>query len=30
VETPSFFGYVVRFTLPVLVPILALVGWLFL
>jgi Na+/H+ antiporter NhaD/arsenite permease-like protein len=30
VETPSFFGYVVRFTLPVLVPILVLVGWLFL
>jgi Na+/H+ antiporter NhaD/arsenite permease-like protein len=29
VETPSFVGYVVRFTLPFLVPILALVGWLF-
>ena len=29
VETPSFFGYVVRFTLPILLPILSLVGWLF-
>jgi len=30
VETPSFFGYIVRFTLPFLVPLLALTAWLFL
>jgi len=29
VETPSFFGYVLRFSLPVLLPVLVLVGWLF-
>jgi len=29
VETPSFFGYVLRFSLPVLLPVLILVGWLF-
>jgi len=29
VETPSFFGYVLRFSIPVLLPILILVGWLF-
>ena len=28
-RTPSFPGYIVRFTLPILVPILAVVGWLF-
>ena len=30
VETPSFFGYVIRFSLPFLLPILALVAWIFL
>jgi Na+/H+ antiporter NhaD/arsenite permease-like protein len=30
VKTPSFFGYIFRYTLPVLLPILAVVGWLFL
>lgn len=30
VECPSFFGYVFRYSLPILLPILALVGWLFL
>ncbi len=30
VHCPSFFGYVLRFSLPVLLPILALGGWLFL
>ncbi|MBU3664817.1 MAG: sodium:proton antiporter [Chthoniobacterales bacterium] len=30
VETPSFFGYVLRFSLPVLLPILIFVGWFFL
>ena len=30
VHCPSFFGYVFRFSLPILLPILALVGWLFL
>jgi hypothetical protein len=29
VETPSFFGYVIRFTLPFLLPILILVAWIF-
>lgn len=29
VETPSFFGYIVRFTLPFLAPLLALTAWLF-
>jgi Na+/H+ antiporter NhaD/arsenite permease-like protein len=29
VETPSFFGYVVRYTIPVLLPIFVLVWWLF-
>jgi Na+/H+ antiporter NhaD/arsenite permease-like protein len=29
VETPSFFGYVVRYTVPVLLPIFVLVWWLF-
>jgi Na+/H+ antiporter NhaD/arsenite permease-like protein len=30
VRCPTFFGYVFRFSLPILLPILALVGWLFL
>lgn len=30
VKTPSFFGYIFRYSLPVLLPILALCGWLFL
>ena len=30
VHCPSFFGYIVRYSLPVLLPILVLVGWLFL
>ncbi len=28
VRTPTFLGYILRFSLPILVPILALVGWL--
>jgi Na+/H+ antiporter NhaD/arsenite permease-like protein len=30
VKTPSFFGYIMKFSLPILLPILALAGWLFL
>jgi Na+/H+ antiporter NhaD/arsenite permease-like protein len=30
VKTPSFFGYIFKFSLPILLPILALAGWLFL
>jgi Na+/H+ antiporter NhaD/arsenite permease-like protein len=30
VECPSFFGYVVKYSVPVLIPIFAVVGWLFL
>ena len=30
VRTPSFFGYVARFSLPVLLPVFTVVGWLFL
>lgn len=30
VRTPSFFDYIIRYTLPILVPLLALVAWLFL
>ena len=30
IRMPSFFGYIVQFTLPILIPILALAGWLFL
>jgi Na+/H+ antiporter NhaD/arsenite permease-like protein len=30
VQCPSFFGYVVRYSLPILIPLFALVGWLFL
>jgi hypothetical protein len=30
VRTPSFFAYVVRYSLPILAPLLALVAWLFL
>jgi Na+/H+ antiporter NhaD/arsenite permease-like protein len=29
VKTPGFLGYLVRFSLPILVPILAVVGWIF-
>ena len=29
VRMPSFFGYIFRYSLPFLVPILALCGWLF-
>lgn len=28
-KTPGFFGYILKFALPVLVPILAVVGWIF-
>ena len=30
VKVPTFFGYVFKYSLPVLLPVLALVGWLFL
>ncbi|MBQ7331897.1 MAG: sodium:proton antiporter, partial [Opitutales bacterium] len=30
VKMPTFFGYVFRFSLPVLVPVLVLCGWIFL
>jgi Na+/H+ antiporter NhaD/arsenite permease-like protein len=30
IRMPSFFGYILQFTLPILIPILALAGWLFL
>jgi Na+/H+ antiporter NhaD/arsenite permease-like protein len=30
VNTPSFFGYILRYSLPILVPVLAVAGWLFL
>src|SRR5206468_6558666 len=30
VKCPSFFGYVVKYTLPILIPIFAVVSWLFL
>jgi Na+/H+ antiporter NhaD/arsenite permease-like protein len=30
IHMPSFFGYILRFTLPILIPILAFVGWIFL
>ena len=29
VSMPSFFGYIVRYSLPVLIPVFALVTWLF-
>ena len=29
VRTPNFFSYIIRFSIPVLLPVLALVGWLF-
>lgn len=29
-KTPTFFGYIVKYSLPILLPILALAGWLFL
>ena len=30
IHMPSFFGYILRFTLPILIPILTFVGWIFL
>ena len=30
VKTPTFFGYVCKFSVPILLPILLLCGWLFL
>ncbi|HTZ19513.1 MAG TPA: sodium:proton antiporter, partial [Opitutaceae bacterium] len=30
VKVPTFFGYIVKYSLPILLPILALSGWLFL
>lgn len=30
VKTPSFFGYIFRYALPILLPVIAFVGWLFL
>jgi Na+/H+ antiporter NhaD/arsenite permease-like protein len=30
VRCPTFFGYIIRYSLPILLPILALTGWLFL
>jgi hypothetical protein len=30
VRVPTFFGYVVKYSVPMLLPILAFVGWLFL
>ena len=30
VSTPSFFGYILRYTLPILAPLLILTAWLFL
>jgi Na+/H+ antiporter NhaD/arsenite permease-like protein len=30
VPMPSFFGYILRYTLPVLIPTFAVTGWLFL
>ncbi|NDD56898.1 MAG: sodium:proton antiporter, partial [Verrucomicrobia bacterium] len=29
IHTPSFFGYILSYTLPILLPILILAGWLF-
>ena len=29
VHTPHFFAYIIRFSIPILLPVLALVGWLF-
>jgi len=29
VSMPSFFGYIIRYSLPVLIPVFALVTWLF-
>jgi len=29
IRTPSFFGYVLRFSLPILAPVLAMAGWMF-
>ncbi len=30
VKCPSFFGYIIKYSLPILIPIFALVSWLFL
>jgi Na+/H+ antiporter NhaD/arsenite permease-like protein len=30
VQVPSFFGYIVKYALPVLIPVIAIVGWIFL
>ena len=30
VKCPGFFGYILRYALPILLPVLALAGWLFL
>jgi len=30
VKTPSFFIYIVRYSVPVLLPVLAFIGWIFL
>ena len=30
VKTPDFFEYILRYALPILLPVLALAGWLFL
>ena len=30
VRVPTFFGYIFKYSLPILLPILALIGWLFL
>jgi Na+/H+ antiporter NhaD/arsenite permease-like protein len=29
VKCPSFFGYIVKYTLPILIPLFALISWLF-
>jgi len=30
VKCPDFFGYILRYALPILLPVLALAGWIFL
>ena len=30
VKCPGFFGYITRYSLPILLPVLALAGWIFL
>ena len=29
VRTPHFFSYIIRYSIPILLPVFALVGWLF-